>query len=100
MPPKINNKRRSGNKSRVDNQQAPLAMKNPINEQVSYAKFRAAFKSVISKNMVKKCRTVMLVKDIDFLRLMVHAYQTEEEKVKKKENKNKRTRISSFHFSQ
>lgn len=54
----------------------------------------------ISGRVVKKCRNAMLIKEIEIFRLMVHAQQIEEQKLKKKETENKRARVGSYGFSQ
>lgn len=44
--------------------------------------FMRKFMSGTSEDMVKKCRTAILVKDMDISRLMVHSQQIEEEQIK------------------
>ncbi|PHT35896.1 Elongation factor 1-beta 1 [Capsicum baccatum] len=58
------------------------------------------FVSCVSDSVVKDYRTIMLIKDMDLVRLMVHAQQIEEQKTKEKERENKRARIGSFSFAQ
>lgn len=43
------------------------------------------FISGVSNNMVKECRTTMLIKEIDISRLMVHVQYIEEAKIREKE---------------
>ncbi|KAF3654391.1 hypothetical protein FXO38_15181 [Capsicum annuum] len=54
----------------------------------------------VSEGVIKECRTMMLIKEIDISRLMVYAQQIEEAKNKEREKENKRTRIGSFNFTQ
>lgn len=58
------------------------------------------FVSSVVDGVVKKCRTTMLIKEIDFSRLMAHSQQVEEQKAKEKERENKRARTCSFNFAQ
>lgn len=43
MPSMRKNKRRNPNESGVENQQAPQAPLNPLNDQIDHANFRATF---------------------------------------------------------
>ncbi|XP_047262416.1 uncharacterized protein LOC124895914 [Capsicum annuum] len=58
------------------------------------------FVSGVFEDVVKECRAVMLIKDMDLSRLMVYAQQIEKEKRKDKEIENKKAKICSFNFSQ
>lgn len=49
----------------------------------------------VSKVVVKECWTTMLVKEMDITKLMVHAQQIKEEKVKEKERESMRVRTGS-----
>lgn len=67
---------------------------------VDYTARISKFMSRVLNNMVKQCRTTMLVKEMDLSRLIVHAQQIEKEKLKKKKRNNKKARAGSFNFSQ
>ncbi|KAF3664972.1 putative ribosome maturation protein SBDS-like [Capsicum annuum] len=54
--------------------------------------FMSKFMSRVFDSVVKECRTVMLIKEIDFSRFMVLAQQIEDKKVKEKERESKRAR--------
>ena len=56
--------------------------------------------SGVSSSVVKDCRTVILIKDMDIERLIVHSQKIEEDKNKEKERENKRARTGSFNFAQ
>ena len=51
----------------------------------------------VSDSIVKECRTAMLIREIEFSRLMVHAQQYY---ANKRERENKKARMGSFSFSQ
>lgn len=57
------------------------------------------FVSGVLKYIVKECKIVILVKEIDFSILMVHAQQIKDKKLKEKERK-KKGQNCSFNFSQ
>lgn len=58
------------------------------------------FMSGVSDSVVKKCRTTMLISEMDLSRLMVHAQQIKEHKIKERESGNKKARMDSFNFNQ
>lgn len=58
------------------------------------------FVSGVSSNMVKECRTMIMIKKIDISRLMVYDQQIKEANNKEKERESKRARICSFSFTQ
>lgn len=58
------------------------------------------FMSRVSDSVVKQCKTMILIKEMNVSRLMVHAQLIEEKKLKKKEKENKRARNGSFNFNQ
>ena len=58
------------------------------------------FVSGVYDSVVKECRTTMLISEMDLSRIMVHAQQIEEQKIKDRERGNKRARTSSFNFNQ
>uniref|UniRef100_M1DQG7 Gag-pol polyprotein n=1 Tax=Solanum tuberosum TaxID=4113 RepID=M1DQG7_SOLTU len=53
----------------------------------------------VSKIVVKKCRTDMLINDMDISRLMVHAQQIEEEKLRGRSREKKKARAGDGNFS-
>lgn len=57
------------------------------------------FISGISDDVVKECRNVMLVKEIDRYKLMARDQQIKVKKIKKKEMESEGARIKSFNFS-
>lgn len=58
--------------------------------------YMCKFVSIVSKDIVKKFRNVMLVKGMDISRLML--MPNKKDKFKKKEMKNNRARIGSINF--
>lgn len=58
------------------------------------------FISGVSKDLVKQCRTMISIKEIDLYRLVAHAQQIEVEKIKEKERENKKAKTGSLNFSQ
>lgn len=58
------------------------------------------FVSSVLESVVKECRTVMLIKDMDISRLMVYAQQIEKPKNNQRERENKKATTSSFNFTQ
>jgi len=57
------------------------------------------FVSKMSKMVVKKCRTSMLIKEMYISHLMIHAQQIEEENLKEKSIVSKRARTNDGDFS-
>ncbi|WMV50867.1 hypothetical protein MTR67_044252 [Solanum verrucosum] len=53
----------------------------------------------VSEMVVKECRTTILIKEMDISRLMIHAQQIEEEKLKEKSKEAKRENIGDGYFS-
>lgn len=51
------------------------------------------FLSHISNDVVKECRMSMLVKEMDISRLIGHAQQIKEEKIKERKRENKRPEL-------
>ena len=58
------------------------------------------FVSGVNNSVVNECRYAMLNSDMNIARLMTHAQQIEEKKIKIEEKQNKRARIGSFNFAQ
>lgn len=58
------------------------------------------FVSGVSEGVVNKCRTFMLVKNMEISNMMVHPQQIKEEKGKEKKKKRKWVRTSNCNFSQ
>lgn len=56
--------------------------------------------SGVSDDVIKQCRTTMLIKEIDLSRMMYHAQQIKKDKLKDKKRDNKRVENGSFNFSQ
>uniref|UniRef100_M1DTK1 TPR repeat n=1 Tax=Solanum tuberosum TaxID=4113 RepID=M1DTK1_SOLTU len=56
------------------------------------------FVSGVSEMLVKECRTTILIKEIDIFRVMIHAQQIEEDKLKKKSREAKRARTGDDDF--
>ena len=56
--------------------------------------------SGVNDSMVNECRSTMINSNMTLARLIIHAQQIEEQKIKIKEKKNKRERIGSFSFAQ
>ena len=54
----------------------------------------------VNYSVVNEFRSTMLNSDINVARLMNHAQQIEEKKIKIRKRHNKRSRIGSFNFSQ
>ncbi|WMV25494.1 hypothetical protein MTR67_018879 [Solanum verrucosum] len=57
------------------------------------------FVSDVSHMVVKRCRTAMLINEMKFFHLMVHAQQIEEDKLKERSSKVKKTRTGDGDFS-
>ena len=58
------------------------------------------FMSGVNDSMVNKCRSAMLKNNMSLARLMTHAQQIEEQKIRTRERQNKRARSGSFSFAQ
>ena len=50
-------------------------------------------------SMVKECGTMILIKEIDISRLMVHSQHIEMAKIRERERQKKRARTGSFNFN-
>ncbi|WMV38082.1 hypothetical protein MTR67_031467 [Solanum verrucosum] len=57
------------------------------------------FVSGVSDLIVKECHTAMLIKEMNISRLMIHAQQVQEEKLKERAKESKRARTSDSDFS-
>ncbi|KAF3648227.1 CCHC-type integrase [Capsicum annuum] len=58
------------------------------------------FVSGVNDSVVNECRSAMLNSDMTLARLMTHAQQIEEQKVKTRERQNKRAKTGSLSFAQ
>ncbi|KAF3640409.1 putative ribonuclease H protein-like [Capsicum annuum] len=54
----------------------------------------------VNDSMVNECRSAMLNSNMTLARLMTHAQQIEEQKIKQREKQNKRAKTGSFNFTQ